>query len=127
MNSGNYAFEQFCAATSDTIRLTAIIIARTIDPNSQYSIRDLLRECQTCFPWHTVAARRLVNDVDGVQFSDFAQTHNNLAESFRRHGNYFQLHGHKMKNELVRALMCVLNIDVFSQLAAAFVSSSGLF
>ena len=120
LNSGNYAFEQFCAATSDTIRLTAIIIARTIDPNSQYSIRDLLRECQTCFPWHTVAARRLVNDVDGVQFSDFAQTHNNLAENFAQAWELISTAWSQNENELVRALMCVLNIDVFSQLAAAF-------
>jgi len=119
LNSGNYAFEQFCAATSDTIRLTAIIIARTIDPNSQYSIHDLLRECHTCFPWHAVAARCLVNNND-IQFSDFAQAYNNLAENFAQAWQLLSSAWLQNENELVRALMHVLNIDVFSQLAAAF-------
>lgn len=117
MSSSSRAFQEFCSHTSDSFSLTAIVIARTLDPRSAETLATLIGQSGVCLPWHIVAARSMMDGAN-IHYDKFLQLQSELAHNCMQAWHLLYAFWSLIDDVNVKLTLQQVDFNIFSQIAA---------
>ena len=115
--SASAEFHQFCLQTSDTFWLTAVIIAKMVDPGSTKTMPNLMLADDFNLSWSVVAARRILGGTV-VCYEDFLCVQSEMEDNLCQAWQLLVAFWSNFTDEIIQRTLNTLTLEVFSHLAA---------